>query len=60
MLESMQESAPRASRLEHRTHQGRSQTGPGPAGANGGVAGAERAACSGSVIPSGRALDIHG
>jgi hypothetical protein len=54
MLESIQESAPRASGLEHRKHQGHSQTGPGPAGADGGVAGAERIARTVALIP-GRA-----
>jgi hypothetical protein len=35
-----------------RRHKGRSQTGPGPAGADGGVAGAERTARTVALIPS--------
>jgi hypothetical protein len=52
VLESIQESAPRASGLEHRKRQGRYRAGSGPAGADGGVAGAERAARPGASIPS--------
>jgi hypothetical protein len=38
-------------RLARRRHKGHYQPGPGPAGADGGVAGAERSARSASVIP---------
>jgi len=54
VLESIQESAPRTSGLEHRRHTDRSQTGPGPVGADGGVAGAGSTARTVALIP-GRA-----
>ena len=54
MRESLQDSAPRASGLEHMKHTGRSQTRLGPVGADSRAAGAERAARTFSLIP-GRA-----